>query len=103
MGCRTGARIGGIIGSEGNVAPAAFRRKGHMRLSTVLHSRVVTILGVALAVAVPAVTLPRLPHVTLWPVLLGLVPWVIGKYVLCPLRWHALTPSDLGRWWHVRA
>lgn len=74
-----------------------------MRLKALLHSRVVTILGVAVAVAVPAVTLPRLPHVTLWPVVLGLVPWILGKYVLCPLRWHALTDSDLRRWWHIRA
>ena len=88
---------------EGYVAPAAVRRKGHMHLRVLLHSRVVTALGVATAVAVPALTLPRLPHVTIWPVMLGLVPWVVGKYVLCPLRWHALTASNLSRWWHTRA
>ena len=74
-----------------------------MRLKAILHSRVVTVLGIAVAVAVPVVTLPRLPHVTLWPVVLGLVPWILGKYILCPLRWHALTDSDLRRWWHIRA
>ncbi|MGB8650755.1 MAG: lysylphosphatidylglycerol synthase domain-containing protein, partial [Mycobacteriales bacterium] len=41
--------------------------------------------------------------VTLWPVLLGLLPWVVGKYVLCPLRWHALSESGQPRRWHLRA
>lgn len=61
------------------------------------------VLGVAVSLLVPALTLPRLPHVTLWPVLLGLVPWVIGKYLLCPLRWRTLTDAGLSRAWHVRA
>ncbi len=82
---------------------APVRQKGSMRLKQIMHSRLVTVLGVAVAVAVPAVTLPRMPHVTLWPVVLGLLPWIVGKYVLCPLRWHALTASDLTRWWHIRA
>jgi hypothetical protein len=41
--------------------------------------------------------------VSVWPVLVGLVPWVVGKYLLCPLRWHALTDAGLTRWWHIRA
>jgi hypothetical protein len=74
-----------------------------LRLRALLHSRVVLVLGVAVSVAVPAVTLPRLPEVTLWPLLLGLLPWVVGKYVLCPLRWRALTDAGLSRRWHLRA
>lgn len=68
-----------------------------------MHSRTVLVLGVAVSIIVPAVTLPRLPHVSIWPVLLGLLPWVFGKYVLCPLRWRALTDAGLGRRWHLRA
>ncbi len=68
-----------------------------------IHSRTVLVLGVVVSVIVPAVTLPHLPHVTLWPVVLGLLPWVIGKYVLCPLRWRVLTDAGLSRGWHVRA
>jgi hypothetical protein len=41
--------------------------------------------------------------VTPWPVVLGLLPWVVGKYVLCPLRWHAITESGQSRRWHMRA
>ncbi|WP_162599987.1 lysylphosphatidylglycerol synthase domain-containing protein [Nocardioides solisilvae] len=67
------------------------------------HSRTALVLGVVAAVTVPLLTLPSLPRVALWPVLVGLVPWVVGKYVLCPLRWHALTDARLGRWWHLRA
>ena len=74
-----------------------------MSLRAVLHSRTVLALGVATSVIVPAVTLPRLPHVTLLPVLLGLAPWVVGKYLLCPLRWRVLTGAGLSRMWHVRA
>jgi len=74
-----------------------------MRRRALLHSRAVLVLGVLLSLVVPAVTLPRLPHVTWWPVLLGLVPWVVGKYLLCPLRWRVLTGAGLSRRWHLRA
>jgi hypothetical protein len=72
-------------------------------LRKLAHSKIVLLLGVAVAVAVPAFTLPGLPSVSVWPVAVGLLPWVIGKYVLCPLRWRALTNAELGRWWHIRA
>ncbi|CAA9302529.1 MAG: hypothetical protein AVDCRST_MAG07-974 [uncultured Frankineae bacterium] len=58
---------------------------------------------VAVALAVPLLTLPSLPRLSWWPALLGLLPWVVGKYVLCPLRWHALSASGRSRAWHVRA
>jgi glycosyltransferase 2 family protein len=73
------------------------------RLRTLLHSRALMVVGVVVALAVPAFTLPRLPDVSVWPVLLGLLPWVVGKYVLCPLRWRALTDAGFSRWWHIRA
>lgn len=57
----------------------------------------------AVAVAVPVLTLPSLPRLAWLPALLGLAPWVVGKYVLCPLRWHALSASGRSRAWHVRA
>jgi hypothetical protein len=61
------------------------------------------ILLVAVAVAVPVLTLPSLPELAWWPALLGLLPWVVGKYVLCPLRWHALSASGRTRGWHIKA
>lgn len=73
------------------------------RARAILEHRVTRLVGVAVALIVPALTLPSLPSVTLWPVLLGLVPWVIGKYVLCPLRWHAISESGMTRRWHLRA
>jgi hypothetical protein len=60
-------------------------------------------LGIVVALAVPALTLPRLPDVSLLPVAVGLAPWVVGKYLLCPLRWRVLTDAGLSRWWHIRA
>jgi hypothetical protein len=74
-----------------------------MHLPRMLQSRVVLAVGVVVSILVPAVTLPRLPHVSPWPVLIGLVPWIVGKYVLCPLRWRALTNAELPRRWHLRA
>lgn len=66
-------------------------------------SRVVLVVMAMVAVAVPLLMLPRLPHIVWWPVLLGMVPWLVGKYVLCPLRWRAVTGADLSGWWHIRA
>ena len=78
-----------------------------MSLRAVVQSRVTLVLCVAITLAVPAITLPRLPSVSPWPLLLGLLPWVVGKYVLCPLRWQALTPVGAGeprrRGWFLRA
>jgi hypothetical protein len=72
-------------------------------LRTLLHSRVVLGLGILVSILVPALTLPRLPQVSPWPILLGLAPWVVGKYLLCPLRWRAITDAGLTRRWHLRA
>jgi uncharacterized membrane protein YbhN (UPF0104 family) len=72
-------------------------------LRTLLHSRTVLVLGIVVSVLVPALTLPHLPSVSPWPVLLGLLPWIVGKYVLCPLRWRVLTDAGLSRRWHLRA
>ena len=73
------------------------------RLHAVLQSRVLLAAGVVVSLVVPALTLPRLPEVSLWPVLAGLVPWLVGKYLLLPLRWRALTGAGLSRRWHLRA
>ncbi len=62
-----------------------------------------TALSIAVAVAVPIITLPRVPAFTVWPALIALAPWTIGKYVLCPLRWHALSESGHSRRWHLAA
>jgi glycosyltransferase 2 family protein len=66
-------------------------------------SWVLCVLALAVAIAIPVLTLPQLPHVSWEPVVLGLLPWVVGKYVLCPLRWHALSESGRSRWWHIRS
>ncbi len=45
----------------------------------------------------------RVPEASAVPALLGLAAFAVGKYVLCPLRWHALSVGGQNRWWHVRA
>jgi hypothetical protein len=69
----------------------------------VRHRKVGVLVLLAIAVAVPLLTLPSLPRLSWWPALAGLLPWVFGKYVLCPLRWHALSESGRTRRWHIRA
>ena len=62
------------------------------------------LVGSALFIAgfVSVWSLRNVPHASWGPALLGLAPWVIGKYVLCPLRWSALSASGQSRWWHLR-
>jgi glycosyltransferase 2 family protein len=58
--------------------------------------------GVLVALVVSVWSMRRVPHASWQPALLGLVPWVVGKYLLCPLRWHALSCSGRNRRWHLR-
>jgi len=58
--------------------------------------------AVVAAAAVSAFNLARLPEASLLPVLLALLPWTVGKYVLCPLRWHTLSVAGQPRRWHLR-
>jgi hypothetical protein len=78
-----------------------------MSLRAVLRSRTVLVLGVLLTVAAPVLTMPHLQKVSVWPIALGLLPWVVGKYLLCPLRWQTLTApgpeKPRGRRWYLRA
>ncbi len=66
-------------------------------------SRSFKALVIVVAVAVPVLTLPRLPALDLWPAIAGLLVWTVGKYLLCPLRWHGLSESGRGTGWHVGA
>ena len=72
-------------------------------LGSALKSRTALIVGTALALLVPALTLPRLPQISVWPLVFGLLPWVAGKYLLCALRWRVLTRTAQSRTWHLRA
>ena len=56
----------------------------------------------SVAVALSVWSFERVPNAAWLPALLGLLPWAFGKYVLCPLRWHALSVSGKPRRWHLR-
>lgn len=64
--------------------------------------RLLVLAGALTSVAVAVATLPRVPPVSPWPFLLGLAPWLAGKYVLCPLRWWLLTTGGRPAGWHLR-
>ncbi len=75
-------------------APLARRRRT---------ARWFVVVGLVLATGASVWSMERVPGASWQPALLGLLPWVIGKYVLCPLRWHALSVSGRTRRWHLRA
>jgi len=60
-------------------------------------------LGLVVALSVSVWSMDRVPGASWQPAVIGLLPWVFGKYVLCPLRWHALSVSGRTRRWHLRA
>lgn len=72
-------------------------------LRTVFRSRVFRLGLLITAVLFSLWNVDRVPHTSVLPVLIGLVPFAIGKYVLCPLRWHALSRSGRSRRWHLAA
>ncbi len=65
-------------------------------------TRWLTGIGLLVAVGVSLWSLGHIPHASWQPALLGLLPWVVGKYLLCPLRWHALSTGGQRRRWHLR-
>lgn len=74
------------------------------RLRRLVSSRRARWSAVGITVLVAAVNTTQTPLDTRWlPLLLGLLPYLVGKYVACPLRWHALSASGRPRRWHVRA
>jgi hypothetical protein len=72
-------------------------------LSRLLHNRPLQVAVIVVALGVSLWSFERVPHASWQPALIGLLPWVLGKYVLCPLRWHALSVSGRSRRWHQRA
>ncbi len=58
--------------------------------------------GLLVALGVSVWSMDRVNHASWEPAVLGLLPWVVGKYLLCPLRWHALSCSGRNRRWHLR-
>ena len=64
---------------------------------------VMVLTAVSISIAVPVATIPQLPQFSPWPVIAGLAPWMLGKYVLCPLRWHSISESGRSRRWHLVA
>ena len=83
---------------------------GHGRMAqlwriarAILTHRVTHITALLAAVGLSLWNVDRVPQTALLPAIAGLLPFAIGKYVLCPLRWHALTTSGRSRRWHLRA
>jgi len=64
--------------------------------------RLLPLLTIAITIAVSWRSLQQVPGASWVPALLGLLPWMVGKYVLCPLRWHGLSCAGRARRWYFR-
>jgi len=84
-----------------SAAPSCHAPPAHPRLRRA--GRWTVGVGVVIALLASVWSMDRVPGASWQPALLGLIPWVVGKYVLCPLRWHALSVSGRTRRWHIRA
>ncbi|MGZ4591568.1 MAG: lysylphosphatidylglycerol synthase transmembrane domain-containing protein [Actinomycetes bacterium] len=82
------------------VASAASRKAA--RVLSAVNRPWVRVAGVVVALALSLWSFDRVPDASWPPALIALVPWVVGKYLLCPLRWHALSMSGRSRRWHLR-
>jgi hypothetical protein len=69
----------------------------------IVTNRITQITALLGAVGISLWNVDRVPHTAVLPAVVGLLPFAIGKYVLCPLRWHALSSSGQSRRWHLRA
>lgn len=72
------------------------------RLARAAGSRSAKVGAVLVALTVAVVDLRSVPRLDLEPIVYGLLPWVVGKYVLCPLRWHGISAGGRSRRWHLR-
>ncbi|MEJ3741929.1 hypothetical protein WEI85_01325 [Actinomycetes bacterium KLBMP 9797] len=73
------------------------------RIRSVITSPWLGFVLLAGTIAVAVWSLRHVPEASPVPVLLGLVPYAVAKYVLCPLRWRALSMGGQTRWWYLRA
>lgn len=72
------------------------------RVASALNRPWLRVAAVVIAVGVSLWSFERVPDASWEPAVIGLLPWIIGKYILCPLRWHALSVGGRTRRWHLR-
>src|SRR4051812_50017349 len=54
-------------------------------------SRLLVAAAIVVPLAISAYNIRNAPEAAPLPVLIGLLPFLIGKFVLCPLRWHQIS------------
>jgi hypothetical protein len=72
------------------------------RVTHVLNRPWLRITALVVASAVSLWSFHRVPGASWEPAILGLLPWVVGKYLLCPMRWHSLSTGGRTRRWYLR-
>jgi hypothetical protein len=82
----TGRRFGGTVGGV-----VGFLSQPWLRVAAVV-----------VAIAASVWSFDRVPAASWEPAAIGLLPWIVGKYILCPLRWHSLSVGGRTRRWYLR-
>ncbi|MDQ1689278.1 MAG: glycosyltransferase 2 family protein [Frankiaceae bacterium] len=59
-------------------------------------------IGLGVAVVVAALSLEHIPRASALPAALGLIPFILGKYLVAPLRWRQISAAGKPVRWHVR-
>lgn len=72
------------------------------RIRSLAANRAVRTVALVAAIAITLVNTSRIPSVSPVPLLVGLVPYAIGKYILCALRWRAVSAAEQPAGWYVR-
>jgi hypothetical protein len=72
------------------------------RLADIVNRPGLRVAVVVMALGVSIWSFDRVPHASWEPAFIGLLPWVVGKYLLCPLRWHSLSTAGRSRRWYLR-
>jgi hypothetical protein len=59
-------------------------------------------LALAVAIVVAAISIEHVPSAAPLPAALGLLPFILGKYLVAPLRWKQISAAGKPVRWHVR-
>jgi glycosyltransferase 2 family protein len=89
--------------AEGNTPHVPSSSRIRRVAGRVRHSRWTAVVMVVVAATIGGLQLTRLPDASPLPALLGLLAFTLGKYGICPLRWHSLSASGQTRRWHTRS
>lgn len=82
--------------------PERVQERAVARIRSLATNRAIRSLALVAAIAITVVNTWRVPSVSPWPLLIGLVPYALGKYILCALRWKSISSAGRPTGWYIR-